>query len=566
MSSDLERLQACLRANAPGYVSVDSRSPVYGKHGMVACSQPLASEIGLRILRAGGNAVDAAIATAAALGVTEPCSTGIGGDCFLLYYEAATKKVHGLNGSGRSAAALTLEAGRAAAGPDAVRLPADHGHAVTVPGAVAGWVDALDAWGTMNRREVLEPAITLAREGFPVGPITAALWERRRPQLERSVNKHELMIDGRTPKVSEIFTNANLASCLEEITEHGKDAFYKDGRIARAIIDMVKSKGGLMTLEDLSAHESTFVDPIFSTFFGLDVYEIPPNGQGITALLALNLLQELLPTLCEEVSAQPATYWHVLIEAVRLAFADSRWYVCDPAHQNIPVAELLSAAYAKARAQLVQTSQACVDPKHGSPALSCDTVSFQVVDGQGNAVSMVNSNYEGFGSGFVPTGCGFTLQNRGCNFVLDDATHPNVLAPRKRSYHTIIPAITTFHDTSELHSSFTVMGGFMQPQGHVQLLCNLLLRGLNPQDALNEPRFCIDVLSPSTGKSVVFVEETMPNEIVEKLRAMGHEIRVCRGVASREVFGRGQMILRDPKTGVLCAGSDGRSDGCAMGW
>ncbi|ETP50869.1 gamma-glutamyltransferase [Phytophthora nicotianae P10297] len=555
-------------------VSIGTRSPVYGRHGMVSCSQPLASEIGLRILKQGGNAVDAAIAIAAALNVTEPCSTGVGGDCFLLFYDAKTKQVRGLNGSGRSPAALTAEQAIKDLGEDATVIPSGHGHAVTVPGTVAGWVDAVEAWGTLSMAEILNPVIGLAREGFPVSPLTAASWERGKSQLLRGPNAAELLnADGQAPKAGELFTNENLAKCFEEVVKNGKKAFYEDGRIARAIVNMVKEKGGVMTLEDLKNHKSTFVTPISTKFQGVDVHEIPPNGQGITALLALNILTQLTKDggLPPQGSAE---FVHLQIEALRLAFADAKWFVSDMEHNtSLPVKELLSENYAKKRATLVDRTKAAIDPKHGSPELSCDTVSFQVIDGQGNAVSMVNSNYEGFGTGLVPKNCGFTLQNRGCNFELHGSkmNHPNALAPNKRPYHTIIPGLSTFADSGELHSSFTVMGGFMQPQGHVQVLSNMLLHGMNPQEALDAPRFSIDVDRPtkpgrSDGGSSVLVEKDLGADVIAALREkFGHNIQEVEGF-KRTTFGRGQIILRDPKTGVLCAGSDGRADGCAMGW
>ncbi|KAI9989937.1 hypothetical protein PInf_020236 [Phytophthora infestans] len=537
-------------------VSIGTRSPVYGRHGMVSCSQPLASEAGLRILKQGGNAVDAAIAIAAALNVTEPCSTGVGGDCFLLFYDAKSKQVRGLNGSGRSPAALTAEQAIKDLGEDVTVIPSGHGHAVTVPGTVAGWVDAVEAWGSLTMAEILGPAIELAREGFPVSPLTAASWERGKSQLLRGPNAAELLnAEGQAPKAGEIFKNENLAKCFEEVVKSGKKAFYADGRIAQAIVDMVREKGGVMTLEDLQTHQSTFVTPISTRFQGVDVHEIPPNEGGLPP-------------------QGSADFVHLQIEALRLAFADAKWFVSDMEHNTaLPVKELLSENYAKKRAALIDRTKAAIDPKHGSPELSCDTVSFQVIDGQGNAVSMVNSNYEGFGTGLVPKGCGFTLQNRGCNFELHGSKvgHPNALAPSKRPYHTIIPGLSTFADSGELHSSFTVMGGFMQPQGHVQVLSNMLLHGMNPQEALDAPRFSIDVDRPtkpgrSDGGSSVLVETDLGDAVIAALREkFGHNIQEVEGF-KRTTFGRGQIILRDPTTGVLCAGSDGRADGCAMGW
>ncbi|KAJ0411080.1 hypothetical protein ATCC90586_008055 [Pythium insidiosum] len=294
---------------------------------------------------------------------------------------------------------------------------------------------------------------------------------------------------------------------------------------------------------------------------------IPPNGQGIVALLALNVLDELLPADHAALPADSAEYLHLVVEALRLAFADAKWYVSDLEHNpSVPVAALLSREYARARAALIDRARAMVDPQRGCPELSCDTVSFQVVDGAGNAVSMVNSNYEGFGTGFVPRGCGFSLQNRGSNFRLDDAAHPNALAPGKRPYHTIIPAISTHADSRALHATFSVMGAFMQPQGHVQVLCNLLYHQLNAQEAIDAPRVCVGAKRDG-GESHVLLEDGVPAAVGHALAAQfGHRVETRAGVGPRSVFGRGQVILRDPETGVLCAGSDGRADGCAMGW
>lgn len=366
-----------------------------------------------------------------------------------------------------------------------------------------------------------------------------------------------------------MFTNPYLAACFEEIALKGKAGFY-EGRIADAVVEIVQLQGGVMTLADLQSHTSTFVTPIKTTFRGLDVYEIPPNGQGITALLALNILEQLLPADDDEVampSHNSAAYLHLLIEAMRLAFADAKWYVSDMEHNTeLPIAQLLSAEYAQARAALIDRQHASVDVTRGSPVLSCDTVSFQVVDSAGNAVSMVNSNYEGFGTGFVPRHTGFSLQNRGSNFALLDATHPNALAPRKRPYHTIIPAITTFADSHALHSTFTVMGAFMQPQGHVQVLCNLLMHQLNAQEAIDAARFCIDAKRDESDGSHVFIEEGVRDDVIHELETKFGHVLVKRTGLQRAVFGRGQIILRDPHSGVLSAGSDGRADGCAMGW
>jgi gamma-glutamyltranspeptidase/glutathione hydrolase len=535
-------------------LSFDSRrSPVYGRNGIVATSQPLATAAGLEILAKGGNAADAAVAAGAALNVTEPTSTGIGGDMFALYFSADTKRVTALNGSGRAPAALTLE--RLNKEGFSHELPPFHAHTVTVPGACAGWFDLIERHGLLSMAEILAPAIRLASEGFPVSPITSYSWQRgAQNQLKSALNGHELTIDGRGPQPGEIFRNLNLANTFEMIAGGGKEAFYQ-GEIAESIVNVIKEAGGCMSMDDLASHVSTWEEPISVTYRGLRVYECPPNGQGITALIALNILEgfELAPL--ELLSTQRL---HLMIEALRLAFADSRRYVADPKFSDIPIKEMLSKEYAKERRKLINLQRATLDPKHGSPVHSSDTVYLSVVDKFGNACSFINSNYWGFGTGIVPKGYGFTLQNRGYNFRLDP-NHPNVLAPRKRPYHTIIPALVTREDGS-LYACYGVMGGFMQPQGHVQVLSALVDHALDPQSALDLPRFCIDV-EGSGGR--VALEEGVPREVISDLAKMGHSVYSVNGY-DRSVFGRGQVIVRDKESGVLVAGSDPRADGCAM--
>ncbi|GLE10580.1 hypothetical protein PINS_up022778 [Pythium insidiosum] len=376
----------------------------------------------------------------------------------------------------------------------------------------------------MPLAELLAPAIALAKDGFPVSPITAHGWARGKHQLDRSPHGHELLL-------------------------HGERVAWP-----RRSVEAVALQGGVLTLEDLAAHASTVVTPIKTTFRGVDVHEIPPNGQGIVALLALNILNELLPEGADDSTVA----------------RDSPEYLISWSRRCVSRSPTRSGTreYARARAALIDRSRALVDPTRGSPELSCDTVSFQVVDAAGNAVSMVNSNYEGFGTGFVPRGCGFTLQNRGSNFrstTLDTRTR---WPPCKRPYHTIIPAISTFADDSQaLHATFSVMGAFMQPQGHVQVLCNLLVHGLDPQEAIDAPRVCVDAKSGATGESRVLLEDGVSPETAHALATrFGHVIETRAGVGPRSVFGRGQIIVRDRESGVLCAGSDGRADGCAMGW
>lgn len=532
---------------------VSRRSSVYGRNGIVATSQPLATAAGLEILAKGGNAADAAVAAGAALNVTEPTSTGIGGDMFALYYSAETKRVTALNGSGRAPAALTLD--RLKQDGFSTELPPFHAHTITVPGACAGWFDLIERHGSLPMAEILAPAVRLASEGFPVAPITSYSWQRgAQNQLRSAPNGTELTIDGRGPKPGEIFRNPNLARTFEIVASGGRSAFY-EGEIAEAIVSVIKEAGGCMSAEDLASHVSTWEDPISVIYRGLRVHECPPNGQGITALIALNILEGFdlssLPSLSIE-------RLHLMIESMRLAFADSRWYVADPEFSNVPIQELLSKEYASERRRLIDRKHATVDPKRGTPVSSSNTVYLSVVDRFGNACSFINSNYWGFGTGIVPKGFGFTLQNRGHNFSLDP-NHPNRLEPRKRPYHTIIPAMVTREDGS-LYASYGVMGGFMQPQGHVQVLSALVDDGLDPQSALDLPRFCIDV-EEAGGR--VALEEGISSDVISSLEKMGHPVYLVSGY-DRSLFGRGQVILRDAATAVLSAGSDPRADGCAM--
>jgi gamma-glutamyltranspeptidase / glutathione hydrolase len=551
------------------------RSPVYGRNGIVGTSQPLATAAGLEILAKGGNAADAAVAAGAALNVTEPTSTGIGGDMFALYYSADTRQVTALNGSGRAPAALTLDRLKQEGFSSRQGVPPFHAHTVTVPGACAGWFDLIERYGSLTMAEILAPAIRLAREGFPVAAITANSWKRgAQRQLNSAPNGHELTIDGRAPRAGEIFRNPNLARTLEIVAGGGKSAFYQ-GEIAEAIVNVIQGAGGCMTMGDLASHTSTWEEPISVTYRGLRVYECPPNGQGITALIALNILEGFELSSLNSLSTERL---HLMIEALRLAFADSCWYVADPAFSDVPVKDLLSKEYANERRKLIDRKRATIDQTRGTPVNSSDTVYLSVVDKFGNACSFINSNYWGFGTGIVPKGFGFTLQNRGHNFSLDP-NHPNRLEPRKRPYHTIIPAMVTKPpspsraerssrgDEAErgngdevLYASYGVMGGFMQPQGHVQVLSALVDDGLDPQSALDLPRVRIDV-EESGGR--VALEEGIPADVISDLETMGHPVYVVSGY-DRSLFGRGQVILRDAETGVLCAGSDPRADGCAM--
>ena len=551
-------------------VFLSRRSPVMGRGGMVASSQPLATAAGLELLARGGNAADAAVATAAALNVTEPTSTGIGGDMFALFYEAGTGGITALNGSGRAPASLTLGLLRK---NGMAGLPPYHPYTITVPGACAGWCDLLERQGTLSIAEALAPAIRLAEQGFPVAPVTSHFWRRAAErQLKESLNGREMTIDGRGPNPGELFRNPGLARTFKKVAESGKKAFY-EGEIAEAIAATIQMAGGCLTVDDLTAHRSTWDTPMSTNYRGYRVWECPPNGQGITALIALNILEGF------DLPADPLApdRLHLEIEALRLAFVDTRWYVADPRHAETSevlktsevYSALISKEYAAKRRGLIDPQRATLDQKRGAPVAGSDTVYFCVVDKWGNACSFINSNYMGFGTGIVPSGWGFTLQNRGHNFSLDPE-HPNALAPGKRPYHTIIPALVTREQSVEssgqpisthhsLFSAFGVMGGYMQPQGHLQVFL-ALAQGMDPQSALDMPRFCIE---DGTAGGVVALEEGMPEAVIADLTGRGHQVREVSGW-ERALFGRGQVILRDAQTGILTGGSDPRADGCAM--
>ena len=529
------------------------RSPVLGTRGTVASSQPLATAAGLSVLARGGNAADAAVATAAALNVTEPMSTGIGGDCFALYYDAATREVTALNGSGCAPRGLDLA--RVRADGFANGLPIYHPHTVTVPGACAGWCDFIERHGSLPMRDVLSPAIALAEEGFPVAPMTAIIWRGGIPkQLPASPGGRHLMLKDRAPNPGEIFRNPALGDTFRRVAEEGAAGFYS-GEVAGAIVKVLNDRGGAMHEDDLAAHRSTWESPISTVYRGLRVWECAPNGQGLAALLALNLLRGF------ELQGQDPLgpdRFHLMIEAMRLGFADARWHVADPAFVEVPVAALLSDEYADARRALIREDRADTSPRRGQPIASSDTVYLCTADARGNACSFINSNYMGFGSGLVPDGFGFALQNRGHNFSLDPA-HPNALAPGKRPYHTIIPGLLTRERDGSLYGPFGVMGGFMQPQGHMQVVVAMADDDADPQAALDRSRFQID--EPDGGGAVA-LETGVPDATLDALAQRGHDVRRADGWA-RVAFGRGQIIRREAD-GVWVAGSDPRADGCAM--
>lgn len=532
-----------------------NRSPVLGRRGMVASSQPLATQAGLQVLGRGGNAADAAVATAAALNVTEPNMTGIGGDAFSLYFDAVSGEVTALNGSGRTPKGLTIE--RLARDGITTDIPLYHAHSITVPGACAAWFDLVARHGRLTMPEILKPAIHLAENGFPVEPITARLWAASLGQVQRSAAGSAFMIDGRAPNPGELFSNPDLAHTFQEIAEGGPKAFY-EGEIAEAIAATAQTFGGTLCEDDLAQHQSTWDQPISTVYRGLRLWECPPNGQGLAALLALNILSGFNLTNQDPLGAQR---FHLMIEAMRLAFEDARWYVADPRHAStphIPLEQLLSEDYASVRRKEIDPSRAARDPKRGAPTASSDTVYLCCVDADGNACSFINSNYMSFGSGLVPPGFGFTLQNRAQNMRID-RDHPDAVAPGKRPYHTIIPALLTRESDGQLYGPMGVMGGFMQPQGHLQVTVAMAEDGCDPQAALDRPRFG---LMAGQGAGQVSVESGLPTETQNELRERGHDLRQIRGLG-RIQFGRGQIIRRD-KNGVVWGGSDPRADGCAM--
>nr|OQO25463.1 hypothetical protein B0A51_07848 [Rachicladosporium sp. CCFEE 5018] len=596
-------------ASDPDFTYFPSRrSVVHSTKGIVSSTQPLASACGLEVLRKGGNAADAAVAVAAGLNMTEPGSTGIGGDMFCLFYNAKTKKVHSLNGSGRAGSKCTLEAVRSSLGfkdGEVGKIPMDSVQSVTVPGAAAGWVDTVEKFGSgkLSMEDILDPAARLGEEGFPVSELMGYYWGKAEGQIRQAspngaemLKKDPAAKDGvRAPKPGELMKNQTLANTFRLVGKQGKAGFYA-GKVAEELVKVVNDLGGHLTADDLKKHmelgtEET--DPIKLRFTGqnsaalhgkhmedkssegVDVWEHPPNGQGIVALMALGMLQELeksgqIPTFSPS-DHNTAPYLHALVEVLRIAFADANWWVADPSVAKVPTADLISPAYLAERAKIFNPKKASDKLDHGSPAHQhSDTVYFACSDSEGNGISFINSNYGGFGTCIVPKGCGFTLQNRGANFVLQPADHPNLLEPNKRPYHTIIPALVTNVSDGSLHSVYGVMGGFMQPQGHVQVLLNQLIFHHTPQAALDAPRLCIGAGMPEAGDvfdKTVYLEEGVPEETVKGMQDLGHKVEVVKGMA-RGLFGRGQIIRwhLDPVDGVgmWSAGSDQRGDGAAV--
>ena len=517
---------------------------------MVATSQPLAVEAGLEVLRQGGNAFDAAVTTAAVLNVVEPMSTGIGGDCFALLYLADSGEIRALNGSGRAPEALGLDEFQRRG---LHHVPTTGMLSVTVPGTVDGWATLLDSHGSLSLREVLAPAIHYAEEGFRVTNVIARHWADCTAKLRATPDaaKHYLVDGERTPRAGELFRLPALARTLRQIAEEGRDAFYR-GSIAKAIVDFSTHNDGFLSLSDLARHRSCWVNPICCDYHGYRVHECPPNGQGLAALLALNIFKGF------ETGGLPlhsTERLHLLIESMKLGFADAYAYIADQDLVDIPVDQLLSDDYAEVRRAIIRPDRAMNRTPPGHPA-GQDTVYLTVVDGQGNACSFINSLYYGFGSGMVAGETAICLQNRGACFVLDPA-HRNCWAPSKRPYHTIIPSLVT--RDGQLVASYGVMGGFMQPQGHLQVVSNLVDHGLGAQELMDAPRFRI-----SRNLQEVTVEHGIPPVVVSELCDMGHTVAPPRPIS--DAFGGGQIILIDQNSGSYLGGSDPRKDGCALGF
>ena len=524
------------------------RSNIVAHNGMVATSQPLAAQAGLDVLKAGGNAVDAAIATVATLCVVEPCSTGIGGDAFALIWQADEGKLYGLNASGPAPMELTADLVRSQGNS---AFPPIGGLAVTVPGSLRGWQLALDRFGSLGLDTLLQRPIAYARDGYPVSQRIAQAWSHSTEKMSRLPDSKRVWLpNGRSPHAAERFQNPEFARTLQTIAENGYDAFYL-GDIGHQIAEAVQADGGVLTQDDLASYRAEWVEPISVPYQnGFLFHEIPPNGQGLTALLALNIAKQFdLPAL----GYGTADYFHALIEATKLAFADAHAYIADPRQAKVPVEALLSDQYAQSRYGLIQPG-AALQPTPGSPQTRGDTVYLTVADGQGNMVSWIQSLYMGFGSGITAGRTGVQLQNRGANFSLEPG-HPNEAAPGKRPYHTIIPGFIT--KDGQAWSSFGVMGGFMQPQGHLQVGINLIDFGMDPQTALDAPRF-----NWLENKQVA-LETAVSDEIRYTLQQRGHELWQ-KGKPLH--YGGGQVIVRNPESGVLIGGSEPRKDGTAVGW
>ena len=527
------------------------RSVITTRYGIVAASQPLAAMAGIQVLERGGNAVDAAIATNSVMGLMEPTSNGIGGDLFAIIYEAKSGKVYGLNASGWAPQELTPEF---LAAKGVTKMPESGIDSATVPGAVAGWQALHDRFGTLPLSTLLKPAIYYAENGVPINEITAGLWSLSVTFLAAHPNSAATyLIDGRAPKPGEIFRNPDLAKSLRRVADNGRDGYYK-GVTAEAVVTISKEMGGAMTLEDLADFQPEWVEPISTTYRGWKVYEIPPNTQGIAALMMLNLMEQFP---LADYRFHSARSLHTMIEAKKLAYADMLRYVGDPKFSKIPIEQMLDKQHAVERAKLITDHAQCsVEPSllaGATDAKGKDTIYMTVMDKDGNIVSLIQSNYAGFGSGVVPKGMGFMLQNRGALFTLEKG-QPNTLAGHKRPLHTIIPA---FMEKGDIKIGFGIMGGWNQAQAHAQFVSDIVDYGLTIQQALEAGRF-----TKSTFEGCdVQVEERVPENVRNQLGAMGHKVQSIP--IRTPVFGYGQAVMSNGE-GVHFGASDPRHDGEAI--
>lgn len=551
------------------------RSNVMSTRGMVASSHPLASLAGLEMLKSGGNAADAAVATAAALNVVEPIGSGVGGDCFALYWDAKQKTVFALNASGPSAKSSSLQD---LLSEGYTQYPLYTGHAVTVPGTVAGWDSLLKRFGRMSFSEILSPAIELAFEGYPVTEWISSGWKLmvdriQRIEPDRSQPKHkqtngppqsnsnEFLVDGRAPEVGEILRLQTLGETLQNISTYGKDYIY-EGQFAEKLCNYVQRYDGWLTPDDLSGFKGEWVEPLTANFHGFRLFECPPNSQGLAAIIAAKIADQFP---LDQMSR--AERDHILIECLRIGFAETLQWVADPKFEKESYQHLLTEGFVQTKREMIKPDRAIDHLVSPYQHTGSDTTYLTVVDQEGNACSFISSLFTGVGTGLIVPGTGVFLQNRAALFDLNPE-HPNALEGGKRPYHTIIPALITLDD--ELFASFGIMGGFMQPQAHLQVLSNLVNLNLNPQQALDIPRFYINI---GAGKGVgaqdpggeVFIEEGFDLDDIAVLNEKGHRISQISG-RKRMIFGGGQVIQRNPETGVLIAGSDPRKDGCAIGW
>jgi len=531
---------------------VVGRSKVSTKLGIVAASHPLAARAGVQILERGGNAVDAAIATNAVMGLVEPQNNGIGGDLFVIYYEAKTGKLYGLNSGGWAPTGLTPELLKS---KGITRMPNSGIYSVTVPGAVKGWETLRARFGKLPLSDLLAPAIYYADDGFPVTDVDAVEWNGSARKLagDEAAAK-TFLVDGRAPKAGEVFRNPDLASSLRLIAEKGPSAFY-EGKIAEAILATEKEKGGTMTAADLKEFQPEWVDPISTTYRGWTVYELPPNTQGIAALMMLNMMEQYP---LGEYGLMSTKAMHVMIEAKKLAYSDMLRYVADPKFSKVPVLPMLSNEQGKSRAALIDPAKAAcsVEPSKLSgltDSTGSDTIYLSVIDRDGNIVSLIQSLYSSFGSGVAVAGTGIMLHNRGGLFTLEEG-HPNILAPRKRPLHTIIPA---FMEKGDVKIGFGIMGGFNQAQAHAQFVSDVADFGLDVQQALEAGRFTKGSFSGCD----VDVEAIVPEKTRTELTAMGHQVRTVAPRSS--TFGFGQAVMSDGK-GVHFGGSEPRHDGAAI--